>query len=135
MRCSTLSFVGSQFIFLNSLALICCLELSFKQKRTHLFWVTCNFFLIFWLIKGYQEIQAYSKCGWIKELHSNLRNFGFRNSFCLCKKCNFVLIFVRDFIAIDSPRKLLLRQQPRYSTMRYCFIVLFLTTKWSLTGL
>ena len=29
MRCSTLSFDGSQFIFLNSSVPICCLELSF----------------------------------------------------------------------------------------------------------
>ena len=58
MRCSTLFFVGSQFIFLNSLAPICCHELSFKQIRIYLFWVTCNLFLIFWLIKGHQEIQA-----------------------------------------------------------------------------
>ena len=34
---STLSFVGSQFISLNSLAPICYLELSFKQKQIHLF--------------------------------------------------------------------------------------------------
>ena len=38
-RCSILSFIGSQFIFLYSLAAICCLELSFKQKRIHLFLV------------------------------------------------------------------------------------------------
>ena len=30
--CSTLSFVGNQFIYLNSLAPILCLELRFKQK-------------------------------------------------------------------------------------------------------
>ena len=58
MRCSNLSFAGSRFIFLNSLAPICCLDFSFKQKRVHLFCVTCNLFLIFWLIKGYQEIKA-----------------------------------------------------------------------------
>ena len=37
MRCSTLSSVRRQFISFNSLAPICCLELSFKQKRRHLF--------------------------------------------------------------------------------------------------
>ena len=126
MHCSSLSFVGSQFIFLNSLALTCCLELSFKQKRIQLFWVTCNLFLIFWLIKGYQGILALSKCSWIKEFHNNLRNFGFRNSFCLCKDCNFVLIFLYNFIATDSSLKLASREQLRYSTIRYRFILLLL---------
>ena len=39
IRCSILSFIGSQFIFLYSLAAIYCLELSFKQKRIYLFLV------------------------------------------------------------------------------------------------
>ena len=34
-------------------------------------------------------------------LRNVLRNFGFRNSFCLYKICNFALIFLRDFIAMD----------------------------------
>ena len=53
--CSSLSFVGSQFISSNTLAPIWCLELSFKQKQIHLFWVTCISFLILLLIQGYQE--------------------------------------------------------------------------------
>ena len=106
-RCSTLSFVGGQFISFNYLAPIWGVELSLKEKRIHLFRVTCIFFLIFLLTKGYQKIHAKSRCGWIKELRSNMRNFGFRNSFCLYKNCN--LIFLRHFIAIDSPLKLLSR--------------------------
>ena len=62
----------------------------------------------------------------MKELQSNLRNFGFRNSFFLHKNCNFVLIFLEDFISIDSPHKLASRHQPRYSTIRYCFILFLL---------
>ena len=50
-RCSTLYFIGSQFTSLNFLVPIWCLELSFWQKRIHIFWVTCIFFLIS-LIKG-----------------------------------------------------------------------------------
>ena len=46
----------------------------------------------------------------IKELHRNLLNFWFRNSFWPNKNCNFVLIFVRDLIAMDSPLKLASRQ-------------------------
>ena len=89
MRCSVLSFVDNNFICLISLASACSFEFSFKQNRVHLFWVACNLFLIFWLIKGYQEKQALSKCDWIKELHSNLRNFGFKNPFWLYNNCNF----------------------------------------------
>ena len=85
-------FVCSYFISLNYLAPICYLKLGFKQKLIHLFWATCIFFLIFWLTKRYQEIHAQSKCGWIKELHNNLRNFGFRNPFCLYKNYNLELI-------------------------------------------
>ena len=108
-RCSTRSFVGSQFISLNSLAPIWCLELSFKQKQIHLFWVTCIFFLIFLLTKGHQETQAKSKCGWIKKLHKNLRNFESRNLFCLYKNRNFSVIFLRDLITMHSPLKLAFR--------------------------
>ena len=39
---------------------------------------------------------------------------------------NFVLIFLRDFTAIDSPLTLASRQQPRYSTIRYSFNLLLL---------
>ena len=44
----------------------------------------------------------------------------------LYENCNFVLIFLTDFIAIDSSPKLVSRQKPRYSTIRYCFILLLL---------
>ena len=75
-RCSTLFFLGSQFIYI---APTWCLELSFKQKRIPLFWITFVFFLIFLLTKGYQEIHAWTKCRWIKELYKNPWNFGFKN--------------------------------------------------------
>ena len=41
----------------------------------------------------------------VVELNS-LVNFGFRNSFSLNMNRNFVLILLRDFIAMDSPLKL-----------------------------
>lgn len=43
MRCSTISFVCSQFIYINFLAPICCLESSWKQKRIILLYITCSF--------------------------------------------------------------------------------------------
>ena len=99
--------------------------LNFKQNRIHLFWVACIFLFIFWLSKGHQEVQAQSKCGWIKGLLGKLHSFGFRNSFCLYKNCIFLLAFLRDFITMDSSHKLASRQQPRYSTI-WCFILLLL---------
>ena len=99
LKC-TLSFVGSQFISLNSLAPASCLTSSFKQKRIHLVCVIFILFLISWLTKVNQEIDALPNCGWSKELHNNLRNFGFRKLFYLFPNGNFVLIFLRDFIAI-----------------------------------
>ena len=99
LKC-TLSFVGSHFIPLNSWAPISCLTSGFEQKRIYLVCVIFILFLISWLTKGNQEIDALPNCGWIKELHKNLRNFGFRTSFYLCPNGNFVLIFLRDFIAI-----------------------------------
>ena len=57
-RFSVLSFVGSNLISLNSLSPLVCQELIFEQKQIYLFCVTCIFFLIFWLIKEYKEIQA-----------------------------------------------------------------------------
>ena len=38
-------------------------------------------------------------------LFNNQVNLGFRNSFCLYKNCNYALIFLRDFKAMDSPPK------------------------------
>ena len=70
------------------------------------FRATRNFFLIFWLIKEYQEIKTKPKCDWFKGLHSNLRDFGFRNLFCLYKISKSVFIFLRDFITMNSPFKL-----------------------------
>ena len=87
MRCSTLYFVGRQFVSLNSLAPIWYLELSFKQKRIHL-----------------------------RKLILSI----------------YGLIFLRDFAAMDSPLKLESRQHPRYSTIRYCFILLLLHVMLSL---
>ena len=43
--------------------------------------------------------------------------------------CNFALIFLRDFTAMDSPLKLASRQQPRYFTTQNCFILLLLHVK------
>ena len=51
------------------------------------------------------------------ELHSKLRNSAFRNSFCLYKNYNFVLIFVEDFTTMNFPLYLAPRQQPSYSTL------------------
>ena len=122
VRCSTLSFFGCQFISSNSLAPMGCFVLCFKQKQIHLFWATCVFFLIFLQTKGYLKIPHSQS--WIKELHNNPRNFGFRNSFCLYKNCNFALIFLRDFIAMGSLHKLASTQQSRYSTIWNGFILL-----------
>ena len=83
-------------------------------------------FLIFWLIKGTRKYKYSQNVAELKEFHSNLHNFGFRNSSCLFKNCNFVLIFQRDFIAVDSPFRLASRQQLRYSTIQFCFILLLL---------
>ena len=65
-----------------------------RKISTYFFWLTCIFFLILLLTKGYQEIHSQSK-----SLHSNLGNFGFRILFCVCKDCNFVLIFLRYFLS------------------------------------
>ena len=45
---SVISFVGSQFICLNSLALMFCLDLSYKQK-----WIQFLNNLFFFLFSGY----------------------------------------------------------------------------------
>ena len=83
------------------------------------------YFLSFSLAnEGNQKIHALSKCGWIKELHDNLRNFGFRNSFFLYKNCNFVLKFLRGFIVMDFSPELTSRQHPRHSTIWSCHIPL-----------
>ena len=42
-----------------------------------------------------------------------------------------MLIILRHFIVMDSPLKLPSKQQPRYSTIRYCFVVLLLYVLWS----
>ena len=63
-RCSTLSFVCSQFNSLNSLALIWCLELCFKHKGKHLFWVILIFLFSCWWCSswcsGYTTAQFHS---------------------------------------------------------------------------
>ena len=90
--CSTLSFVGSQFISLNSLAPTWCLEFSFKQKRIHLFWVSwVSYFLVNQKVPKNTSIVKV----WLNyELQINLRNFGFRNSFWLNKNYYFTLTFL-----------------------------------------
>ena len=100
--------------------------LSFKLKWIYLFSASCIFFHMPWLTKGCQEISEQLKCGWIKEIQKNLRNFRFRNSFCLYKNCNLLLKLLRDLIAMDSWFKLTSRQQPMYST-KWNFIILFLS--------
>ena len=65
-------------------------------------------------LKGNKKYMHNQNVILIKELHNNLHNIGFRNSFCLCENCNFVVIFWRDFISMDSSFKLVSWQQPRY---------------------
>ena len=42
IHCSNRSFMGSQFIFSNSVKPIWALLSKFRQKRMHLFWSICN---------------------------------------------------------------------------------------------
>ena len=77
-----------------------------RKISAYLIWLTCIFFLILLLTKGYQEIHSQSK-----SLHSNLGNFGFRILFCVCKDCNSVLIFLRYFL---SRQILVPRTSPKY---------------------
>ena len=121
-----LFFVGSGYICLSFLGRICYLELSFKQKRIDLFCINCIFVLFFLLTRRYQKYMPSQICGLIKKIHNNLRNFGFRSSFYWYKYCNFVLIFLRDFVTIDYPLILASRQQLRYSTVWNDFILLLL---------
>lgn len=120
-RCSILSFVDYEFISLDSLAATCYLEWNFKRKGVHfeepvfssafsnlkgvyLFRATYVFFPIFCVNNGYQEIRTNQKAvGLWTCTASNLHNSAFRNSFCLYKSCNFVMIFLEDFIAMNSP--------------------------------
>ena len=104
--CSTLSFVGNHFVPLNSLVPIWCLELSLKQKQIHFFRA---FFAHFLGNKKCNKKCTPSQSVWIKELRNNIRNFGLRNWFYLYNNWNFVIIFLRDFTAMDSQLKLVSR--------------------------
>ena len=69
---SNLSFVGSQFMALNSAAPTCDLSPRLRQNRIHLFWAVCIFLQNFLFKQGYQAGLAKSKWGWIKALQSSL---------------------------------------------------------------
>ena len=47
----------------------------------HLLWEACKHIFNFLSMFGYEELHAYSKKGWIIELHSNLRNGTLKNLF------------------------------------------------------
>ena len=106
--CCTVAIVGSQFVFLNSYALIWFLWSSLKQNLIHLLWYNGYFpqFLIF-------------KRNYVKELHNILCNSGFTNLFCLHKCHSFALIFFWDTSAMEIPHKLELRLHSRYSARFY----------------
>ena len=123
-RCSTLSFVGRQLISWNSLIHIWCLKLIFKQKQIHLFWVTCIFFLIFLLTKGTKKNTHSQSVVKLRSYTAAYANFGFRNSFCLHKDCNFSLILLRDFMSMDSSLKLASRYTAKvFYYIKLCYFI------------
>ena len=58
IHCSNRWFVGSQFIFSNSVKLVWVLLYKFRQKRMHLFWSICNFDFNLLFRLGYQAEHA-----------------------------------------------------------------------------
>ena len=130
MNCLTLSATGSQLIFLRCLYRIPSLLPRKRQQRIHLFCAICSLVLRSCVKFGYHALQAKSKCGWIKVLHSIRLRRGFRHFPCLYKNLSLPLTFFRTFKAISRPDKVSSKRQPRYSTVENCFRVtscLFMT--------
>ena len=60
----------------------------------HLFWAICILFDCRLFSKGYHAAQAWSKCGWIKALHSKRRKESDRNFLFTVEKFESVVYCV-----------------------------------------
>ena len=67
----------------------CLYILPWVLNKSRFIWVTCIFLLIFWLTKGYQEIQAYFKA-------SNVRGILISRCVCVCV-CGCVCVCLTIF--------------------------------------
>ena len=121
MHWLTLSWIGRQFIFSNSLTVIIFISPSSKQNLMHLFWAACKRVFKFLLRLGYQAFHAKSKKGYIIALHNNLRIGMSTNLFGRQRNLNLEFTLFISQLAIDSPERVSSRTQPQHVTFEYCF--------------
>ena len=114
IHCSNRSFMGSQFIFSNSVKPIWALLSKFRQKRMHLFWSICNldFNLLFRL-----EYQAEHACDQNEVLSERCKaiyeEVSIKIYFFCTKNLSLQPILLITFKAMVSPERFLSITQPR----------------------
>ena len=126
-----LSLIGNQLRVSNSFLETWVILSSWKQYQVHLFCVIWILFFILWVRLGYQADNTYSKWGWIRQLHNNLRSAGVQNLFFfVCRNVRLKFILLITFRASDSPDIVSSNMQPKYMPPMNVARVLFSLIPW-----
>ena len=105
IHCSNRSFMGSQFIFSNSVIPIWALIFKFRQKRMHLFWSICNFELIICYSGWYIKLSMHNRNEVVSALQSSLQRSCDKSLFFLYKNLSLqliLLIFSRELYSFNQ---------------------------------
>ena len=119
---STLSLVGSQFIFLKCNGLIWDLRGKFRQKQIRLFRAFWSLSFRFFSKSGNHKENLWSKWGWISTLHNSLLYPEVRYQLFWYRNFSLAFIFFRTFEAIASLFNWASSWQPGYCTVSCCLM-------------